>query len=154
MTAYELPANTKAATGFTHLITVDHVDLTTTTAATAQTIDLLDLPVGTVVNKVAYKLVTPFKDISDAAYNDTDFSVGETGDVDEFIDETEVNENGTEISYSAGFTFTDASCTLPRVYTTASKLTATFAGMSAKSLSDLDAGKVEVYVSLTDLTAI
>ena len=46
MTAYELPANTKAATGFTHVIKIDHVDLTTTTAATAQTIDLLDLPVG------------------------------------------------------------------------------------------------------------
>ena len=154
MKAFELPAETKSATGFTHKFIVDHVDITTTTAATAQTIDLLDLPVGTVVNKVAYKLVTAFEDASDAAYNDTDFSVGETGDVDEFIDETEVNKNGTEISYSAGFTFTDAACTLPRVYTTASKLTATFAGMSAKSLSDLDAGKVEVYVSLTDLTAI
>ena len=154
MKAFELPAETKSATGFTHKFIVDHVDLTTTTAATAQTIDLLDLPVGTVVNKVAYKLVTAFEDASDSAYNDTDFSVGETGDVDEFIDETEVNKNGTEISYSAGFTFTDAACTLPRVYTTASKLTATFAGMTAKSLSDLDAGKIEVYVSLTDLTAI
>ena len=154
MKAFELPAETKSATGFTHKFIVDHVDLTTTTAATAQTIDLLDLPVGTVVNKVAYKLVTAFEDASDSAYNDTDFSVGETGDVDEFIDETEVNKNGTEISYSAGFTFTDAACTLPRVYTTASKLTATFAGATGKSLSDLDAGKVEVYVSLTDLTAI
>ena len=154
MKAFELPAETKSATGFTHKFIVDHVDITTTTAATAQTIDLLDLPVGTVVNKVAYKLVTAFEDASDSAYNDTDFSVGETGDVDEFIDETEVNKNGTEISYSAGFTFTDAACTLPRAYTSASKLTATFAGMTAKSLSDLDAGKVEVYVSLTDLTAI
>ena len=154
MTAYELPANTKAATGFTHLITVDHVDLTTTTAATAQTIDLLDLPVGTVVNKVAYKLVTAFEDASDSAYNDTDFSVGETGDVDEFIDETEVNKNGTEISYSAGFTFTDAACTLPRAYTSASKLTATFAGMTAKSLSDLDAGEIHVYASVTELADI
>ena len=154
MKAFELPAETKSATGFTHKFIVDHVDLTTTTAATAQTIDLLDLPVGTVVNKVAYKLVTAFEDASDSAYNDTDFSVGETGDVDEFIDETEVNKNGTEISYSAGFTFTDAACTLPRAYTSASKLTATFAGMAAKSLSDLDAGEIHVYASVTKLADI
>lgn len=154
MTAYELPANTKAATGFTHTIKLTHVDLTETTADADQTIDLLDLPVGTVVNKVAYKLVTPFKDASDAAFNDTDFSLGETGDVDEFIDETEVNENGTEVLYSAGFAFTDAACVLPKAYTSASKLTATFASMVAKSLSDLDAGEIEVYVSLTDLTSL
>ena len=154
MKAFELPIETQAATGFSHKFIVDHVDLTTTTAATAQTIDLLDLPVGTVVNKVAYKLITAFEDISDAAYNDTDFSVGETGDVDEYIDETEVNKNGTEIFYSAGFTFTDAACTLPRAYTSASKLTATFASMAAKSLSDLDAGEIHVYASVTKLASI
>ena len=34
MTVFELPANTKSATGFTHKAIIDHTDITETTADT------------------------------------------------------------------------------------------------------------------------
>ena len=95
MTAYELPANTKAATGFTHQVVVTHTDLTESTVDTDQTIALLSVVAGDVVEKAAFKLVTAFEDESDAAFNDTNVSVGDGGDTDRFIASTEVNENGT-----------------------------------------------------------
>jgi hypothetical protein len=71
MQVYELPNETKAATGFTHKAIVTHVDLTETTADTDQTIALLSVVAGDVVQKAAFQLVTAFSDASDAAFNDT-----------------------------------------------------------------------------------
>jgi hypothetical protein len=101
MQVYELPNETKAATGFTHKAIVTHVDLTETTADTDQTIALLSVVAGDVVQKAAFQLVTAFKDASDAAFNDTNVSVGDGGDTDRFIASTEVNENGTEVLFAA-----------------------------------------------------
>lgn len=152
MQLFELPIETKASSGWTHKAILTHSDLTTTTANTAQTIDLLTLEAGDVVKNVAYKLVTAFEDASDTAFNVTTLAVGEDGDVDEFVDETEVNKNGTEVLYSAGFAYTDAACTLPKAYTAASKVNATFMSMAAKSLSDIDAGEAHVYLSVVKLS--
>jgi hypothetical protein len=71
MQVYELPNETKAATGFTHKAIVTHVDLTESTADTDQTIALLSVVAGDVVQKAAFQLVTAFSDASDAAFNDT-----------------------------------------------------------------------------------
>ena len=46
MKVYELPAETKAATGYTHKTVITHSDLTEATANTAQTIELLDVAAG------------------------------------------------------------------------------------------------------------
>jgi hypothetical protein len=85
MKTYELPAETKAATGFTHKSVVTHTDLTESTADTDQTIALLSVVAGDVVQKAAYKLVTAFSDASDAAFNDTKVQVGDGGDTDRVI---------------------------------------------------------------------
>jgi hypothetical protein len=148
MTAYELPANTKAATGFTHQVVVTHTDLTESTADTDQTIALLSVVAGDVVEKAAFKLVTAFEDASDAAFNDTNVSVGDGGDTDRFIASTEVNENGTEVDFAANAN------TTAYAYTEADTVDLLVESMNAKSLSNIDAGEIHIYLAVTKLSAI
>jgi hypothetical protein len=148
MTAYELPANTKAATGFTHQVVVTHTDLTESTVDTDQTIALLSVVAGDVVEKAAFKLVTAFEDASDAAFNDTNVSVGDGGDTDRFIASTEVNENGTEVDFAANAN------TTAYAYTAADTVDLLVESMNAKSLSNLDAGEIHIYLAVTKLSAI
>ena len=149
MTAYELPANTKAATGFTHQVVVTHEDLTQTTADTDQTLSLLALEAGDVVTTAAWKLVTPFKDASDAALSDTKVQLGDTADDDEYIAATQVNENGTEVLFAAA-----APASVPFVYTAANAVELLVESMTAKSLSNIDTGELHVYLGVTKLTAL
>jgi hypothetical protein len=130
MQVYELPNETKAATGFTHKAIVTHVDLTETTADTDQTIALLSVVAGDVVQKAAFQLVTAFKDASDAAFNDTQVQVGDGNDTDEYIAATQVNENGTEVLFAANVN------TVPFAYTAADTVDLLVESMTAKSLSN------------------
>jgi hypothetical protein len=148
MTAYELPANTKAATGFTHQVVVTHTDLTESDADTDQTIALLSVVAGDVVEKAAFKLVTAFEDASDAAFNDTNVSVGDGGDTDRFIASTEVNENGNEVDFAANAN------TTAYAYTEADTVDLLVESMTAKSLSNIDAGEIHIYLAVTKLSAI
>ena len=149
MTAYELPANTKAATGFTHQVVVTHEDLTETTADTDQTLSLLALAAGDVVTTAAIKLVTPFEDASDADLDDTKVQLGDTGDDDEYIAATQVNENGTEVLFAAA-----VPASVPLVYTAANAVELLVESMTAKSLSNIDTGELHVYLGVTKLTAL
>ena len=146
MKVYELPAETKAATGFTHKAIVTHVDITESTADTDQTIALLSVAAGDVVEKAAYKLVTAFSDASDAALNDTKVQVGDGADTDRFIAATQVNVNGTEVLYAANANTTSYA------YTAADTVDLLVESVTAKSLSDLDAGEIHVYLAVTKLS--
>ena len=148
MQVYELPNETKAATGFTHKAIVTHVDLTESDADTDQTIALLSVVAGDVVEKAAFQLVTAFEDASDAAFNDTNVSVGDGGDTDRFIASTEVNENGTEIDFAANAN------TTAYAYTAADTVDILVESMTAKSLSNLDAGEIHIYLAVTKLTSL
>jgi hypothetical protein len=148
MQVYELPNETKAATGFTHKAIVTHVDLTESTADTDQTIALLSVVAGDVVQKAAFQLVTAFKDASDAAFNDTQVQVGDGNDTDEYIAATQVNENGTEVLFAANVN------TVPFAYTAADTVDLLVESMTAKSLSDLDAGEIHIYLAVTKLTSL
>ena len=148
MQVYELPNETKAATGFTHKAIVTHVDLTETTADTDQTIALLSVVAGDVVQKAAYKLVTAFSDASDAAFNDTQVQVGDGSDTDEYIAATQVNENGTEVLFAANVN------TVPFAYTAADTVDLLVESMTAKSLSNLDAGEIHIYLAVTKLSSL
>lgn len=148
MKVYELPAETKAATGFTHKAVVTHTDITETAADTDQTIALLTVAAGDVVDKAAYKLVTAFSDASDAALNDTKVSVGDGGDVDRFVTASQVNVNGTEVLYKANAN------TASYAYTAADTVDLLVESMTAKSLSDLDAGEIHVFLAVTKLSAL
>jgi hypothetical protein len=148
MEIFELPAETKAATGFTHKAIVTHADLTLTTADADQTIALLSVAAGDVVEKAAYKLVTAFSDASDAAFNDTKVQVGDGTDTDEYIAATQVNVNGTEVLYAANVN------TVPFAYTAADTVDLLVESMTAKSLSDLDAGEIHIYLAVTKLSSL
>ena len=148
MEIFELPAETKAATGFTHKAIVTHVDLTLTTADADQTIALLSVAAGDVVEKAAYKLVTAFSDASDAAFNDTKVQVGDGTDTDEYIAATQVNVNGTEVLFAANVN------TVPYAYTAADTVDLLVESMTAKSLSDLDAGEIHIYLAVTKLSSL
>ena len=148
MQVYELPNETKAATGFTHKAIVTHVDLTESTADTDQTIALLSVVAGDVVQKAAFQLVTAFKDASDAAFNYTQVQVGDGNDTDEYIAATQVNENGTEVLFAANVN------TVPFAYTAADTVDLLVESMTAKSLSNLDAGEIHIYLAVTKLTSL
>ena len=148
MKTYELPTETKAATGFTHKSVVTHTDLTESDADTDQTIALLSVVAGDVVEKAAFQLVTAFKDASDAAFNDTQVQVGDGNDTDEYIAATQVNENGTEVLFAANVN------TVPFAYTAADTVDLLVESMTAKSLSNLDAGEIHIYLAVTKLTSL
>jgi len=146
MKVFELPAETKSATGFSHKAIVTVADITESTADTDQTIALLSVAAGDVVEKAAYKLVTAFSDASDAALNDTKVQVGDGADTDRFIAATQVNVNGTEVLYAANANTTSYA------YTAADTVDLLVESMTAKSLSDLDAGEIHVYLAVTKLS--
>ena len=148
MKVYELPAETKAATGYTHKVIITHSDLTTATANTAQTIELLSVAAGDVVNTAAVKVVTAFSDASDTAYNTTTLIVGDDGTTNRFVTSQELNVNGTEVLYKA------ATNTAPHAYTAANTVDAVFGSMAAKSLSDIDAGEVHVFLGVNKLLSL
>jgi hypothetical protein len=148
MQVYELPNETKAATGFTHKAIVTHVDLTESTADTDQTIALLSVVAGDVVEKAAFQLVTAFSDASDAAFNDTKVQVGDGSDTDEYVAAKQVNENGTEVLFAANVN------TVPFAYTAADTVDLLVESMTAKSLSNLDAGEIHIYLAVTKLTSL
>ncbi len=148
MKVYELPAETKAATGFTHKAIVTHVDITESTADTDQTIALLSVAAGDVVDKAAYKLVTAFSDASDSALNDTKVQVGDGGDTDRYIAATQVNVNGTEVLFAANANTTSYA------YTAADTVDLLVESMTAKSLSDLDAGEIHIYLAVSKLSSL
>jgi hypothetical protein len=146
MKVFELPAETKAATGFTYKAVVTHSDLTESTADTDQTLSLLALEAGDVVTTAAWKLVTPFKDASDSALNDTKVQLGDTADDDEYIAATQVNENG-EVLFAAA-----APASVPFVYTAANAVELLVESMTAKSLSNIDTGELHVYLGVAKLS--
>jgi hypothetical protein len=147
MKVFELPAETKAATGFTHKAIVTHEDLTETTADTDQTLSLLALEAGDVVTTAAIKLVTPFEDASDAALDDTQVQLGDTGDEDEYIAATQVNENDTVVDFVAA-----APASVPLAYTATSAVELLVESMTGKSLSNIDTGELHVYLGVTKLS--
>ena len=103
MKTSNLTLNESAANGgFTHRIEIGHADLTETTTNTAQVLEALTLPAGAVVLNVAAKLITPFKDASDNAFNNVAIEIGDGADTDRYLASTQINENGTEIDFAAG----------------------------------------------------
>jgi len=143
MEIFELPSETKAATGYTHKAIITHTDLTETASNTAQSLTLLTLVAGDVVRSGAYKLVTPFQDTSDAAFNTTAVTVNGAGSA--LISATETNVNGTEVFYKAH------TATAPLTATGSSTVAASFASMSAKNLAALNAGEVHIFFAVNKL---
>src|SRR6266478_4591314 len=82
--------------GYTHRFDVSHSDLTQTSTATAQTFKaFLPTRAGDKIKHVCVMLAEPFENTADAAFNDTQIEVGDSGDLDNFIVAIQVNKNGT-----------------------------------------------------------
>ncbi len=132
--------------GFTDRIDFTYADLTETASNTAQTVQLITVPAGTVVFNAAYRLTTTFQDADDNAFNTTTFKLGDGGDDDRFIVSKELNENGTEVVYWAT---ANATSTLPYMYTAEDTIDATIGSMTAKVLDNIDTGKVSIFLRLS-----
>ena len=147
MKVYALNDNERAATGFTHRINITHEDLTETTANTAQTIAIFTVAAGDVVNDAALAVTTPFEDASDNAFNTTTVQVGDGDDTDQYIASTEVNVNGTEVKYMA------CAADAQLASTAADTVDILVGSMTAKSLSNIDVGELDVFLSVIPLTS-
>lgn len=133
--------------GFTHLVKIDHTDLTQASTATAQTIEAIAVKRGDVVHRVASRLITPFQDTGDAANNTTAIEVGDGGDTDRFLTSTELNVNGTEI-------FTKGGTGTQQGYNSADTIDVLFlAPTTGKTLLALNAGEVHIYLEISSLPA-
>lgn len=121
--------------------TITHEDLTETTANTAQVIDVLDLNDGDIIKAVWVNNKTAFEDDSDEAFNATGLTIGDDDDADRFLASSQLNANGTEIGRAVGIG-------APFIYGADKTLKATFGSMTAKSLSDIDTGELEIFVEL------
>lgn len=148
MKAYKIPLQEAAEIGFNWKIVLDSDDLTETTANTAQTIELIDVEVGSIVRDCAAYLKTPFEDASDTAFNVTTVIIGDGDDDNRYLTSTELNENGTEIDAKIE---THATNSLPYAYTSADTIDAVFGGMSGKSLSNVDTGELHVFLNVVNL---
>ncbi len=106
------------------------------------------VPAGTLVRRCAMRLVTPF-DASDASLNSALLEVGDGGDTDRFMPQTQLALDGTEILYFATPNATDS---LPYAYLAADGIDAklTTAGGGAL-VGSLTAGAVEIYLDMVDL---
>ena len=136
------------AGGFTYHVKLTHADLTETTVNTAQTIEILTVAQGSVVQAVAYNLPVPFKDASDAALNTTAITIGDAGSTARFMASKELNVNGTEI-----LAWTDANDinTLPYVYLAADTIDVVVGSMAAKALNDVDTGEIDILINVVHI---
>ena len=139
MNVLPLTTEEKAATLATHLVTITSDDLTETTVNTAQTLTVT-VAAGDFFEVIAHKLVTPFEDASDAAFNTTAYTIGDGGSANRFLTSTELNVNGTEIDFKAG--------ALGEGYFYNSADTVDFAigSMSGKALNNIDTGELHVFI--------
>lgn len=127
------------------LVEVTHADLTETTAATAQTLQITPA----VVDKCAYavsqaELREAFEDTADSANNTNTVEVGDGGDTDRFLAAMQVNKNATEVFLKTGTGTT-------HVYTSADTIDILFnAPASGKTLAALNKGILHVYFRKRD----
>jgi predicted dinucleotide-binding enzyme len=143
MKTFELPANTKAATGFTHKVIIEKGDFTS--ATNTQTLSLLAVPAGSVISNAAHKLVTPLVS-SDGTLISAAYSLGNTASADSIMSSTEVLGAATEVVYKA------MTVTAPVAIVAASQnVVAAFTATSAKALNTVTAGEIHVYLAVADL---
>lgn len=148
MEIFELPAETKAATGYTHKAIVTHADLTETAAATAQNLTLLPLVAGDVVQNAAFKLVASFAQDGDAANNTTTMTLN--GAASAVITSMQSNANGTPVLYKA---FT-ATAPVTVASGTSTVQLAVGAPAAGKTLAALTAGELHVFFAVNKLASL
>ena len=132
--------------GFTHRLDFSYRDIpaaiANNTAKTWGAGYLPALPISAFVAKTELHLTTPFKDASDAAFNDSSISFGDTTTATRFVNASQANENGTEVLNVVPGAVTNA------IYTAAGQLQLTLNAMTNKTVSDLDVGQAYILVEI------
>lgn len=149
MKQYKLSLEEQAATGFTDKFVLTHADLTESTTNTAQTIALYSAAVGEIVRSAGHILITPFEDASDNTLSTTTIIVGDDGDTNRFLVSTELNANGSYVSYSQTANSVDS---LPYAYSTANTIDVVVGSPGTSlALEDVDTGEVHIYLGISSL---
>lgn len=130
-----------ANNGATHRVKVTHEDLTEASTGTAQVLTLFSAAANDIVDVIKAKLVTAFSDASDSAFDTTAVTAGYGGAATAQLASMECNVNGTEITQKAG----TGTAFNP---TSADTLDLTVNSKTGKSLSNIDAGELHVYLRI------
>jgi len=144
-----------AQNGWTHVKTIKFDDFTETVSGTEEVISCFTVPKDSLVEKVAYYLVTNF---DGASSTDLTIEVGDSADDDRYIAATIIHEDATEVSSAcnsgAGYTVgTDANTGNAVVWDGAADttLTATF-NPTGDALTDFTAGEIRIMAQIVDLS--
>jgi len=143
-----------AQEGFNFEVKITHKDLTETASATAQTIDIAEIPTDAIVEWSAYGLVEEFDGGSASALT---LALGDEDDADGFVSAKSVLNGATPVSsavndgayYNDG---TTANTVNGKVYDNASTKTlqAVFTP-TGDSLANIDTGEVLIKAKIIDL---
>jgi hypothetical protein len=145
-----LPVETRELLGFTHKAIITFADMTaaaTTTLNLFPTVANTTMPVGRVVTKTGYQLVTPF---TGGGLTAVALDVGDVGTVNRYI----ANANTDLFTGLATNTKNNVVSTTSYAYAGAdaaanAQITAKFTGTNG-NLNLLTAGQVEVYLRIED----
>lgn len=132
--------------GYTHKVILTHDDLTDTD--TSQTIAILTVPAGSVVEKVGVRLTAEFDDAAGAgsgSLSDLNLSIGDDGSTTRWVNASEISVQGTAVAYLASAT--------AYVYLADNTVDAIFASTGA-NLNTLNAGEVEISLRVVSLTEL
>lgn len=134
----------------THKVQIVASDLAAFGASATGTLPLIPtsgtFPAGTVARFAGLQLITPF-DFSDAGITSLLIEVGDGGDTDRLLVQTEIAVDGTEILYRAS-----AAATQPYAYLVADSIDALFtaANGGTPTLGECTVGEVHIFLHVTD----
>lgn len=131
----------------THKINISYTDVAALGASTTGTLALFPFtgtfPAGTTVRFAGANLKTAF-DASDSSINSLLVEVGDGGDTDRLLTQTELAVDGTEVLFKAS--------ALMYSYPVADTVDALFtvAGGASPTLAEITSGELEIYLHITD----
>jgi hypothetical protein len=138
----------------THKIVIDAADVAALGSGTTGTLAIFPatgtFPAGTTARFAGLNLKTPF-DFSDAAINSLLIEVGDGGDTDRLLTQTQTALDGTEILYKV-----EGAVTQPYAYLVADTIDVLFtvAGGASPTLAETTVGEVEIYLHITSLRRV
>lgn len=138
------PEQTKAALGATHVIRLKYSDLTETNASTAQTLTVMTVQTNQALEGVMAVLKTAFYGGS-TNISSTKVQLGEASSEGKYLNEMEVNSNGTEefLKFGTGYSSN-------KVYTSSTPLILTVTPTGIDGLDDLTQGELLIYIKSID----
>ena len=141
-------ANNEISNGYSDVLVVKHGDLTA--SSTTQTVTLA-IPAGGIVRAVGFYLEEAFDGGSTSSLK---IDVGDGSDADGFVDDQEIHVDASEVIYHNGVgAYLDGGTGTEqqgKLYTSADTIDVLFTATGA-NLSELDAGKVRIYVDMKRL---